>query len=666
MERSMSRKEGYAVLIVDDDPLVHSSMAAYLSRTGIATAVASSGQSALELFGQIKPDVVVADLRMPAMDGLDLLKNIKKTGSTVPVILMTGSPDTASAIQALQDGAYDYIVKPVHLPMLSEKIRKALDTKDGPSRNTTLSEIVAQNTVTSELAATTNMDALLDIVFRYGCELTDAPIGAIFLRGANKSELLCVRRRGLSAPVTGPLNAENERYAIVQQAFATGKSIRIEQGIVIRGESPEVFGPGNLFRKIHALVAVPMTISREVVGVFLVERELPAPPFTEIDGTRIEMLASQAGIAINNATLYASLNRKLAELTVVSTFSERIMGKNDKGELIRALFEKVREHCEVDAIAFFLVQQRRPEFFYWTRGVLGEADLTALRAELLDRLQQQIAGTVGEGGMIRVDLPSTENDAGVLRPPFAFKHIVPVAWQEGELGIFFAGAISQRFENSGSETLIEGLLNQIRIALVNAKLYNDMKNSYLRTIKALAIAVDSKDAYTSGHSENVMLLAEELAREIKECDTRRISIIRDAGLLHDIGKIGVPMDILNKPGALTYDEFNGVMKNHSTLGANIVKNVPFLTDLYKLILHHHEHFDGSGYPSGLKGEEIPLGARILHVVDAFDAMTSNRPYRSSLGAKEAIRRLIADSGSHFDPAIVNAFLTILKRKGFFK
>ena len=104
------------------------------------------------------------------------------------------------------------------------------------------------------------------------------------------------------------------------------------------------------------------------------------------------------------------------------------------------------------------------------------------------------------------------------------------------------------------------------------------------------------------------------------------------------------------------------MKTHSTLGANIVRDVPFLRDLYKMILYHHEHYDGNGYPDGLRGEQIPLGARILHVADAFEAMTSNRPYRTSLGRTEAIRRLRQESGKQFDPSIIAAFLRVAEKK----
>jgi putative nucleotidyltransferase with HDIG domain len=158
-----------------------------------------------------------------------------------------------------------------------------------------------------------------------------------------------------------------------------------------------------------------------------------------------------------------------------------------------------------------------------------------------------------------------------------------------------------------------------------------------------------------------MNIAEEIAREMN-LDEKNIGIIRDAGLLHDIGKIGIPGQILNKPGPLTYEEFNGIMKTHSSLGANIVRDVPFLQGLYKLILHHHEHFDGSGYPDGIKGEQIPMGARILHVADAFEAMTSNRPYRTSLGEVEALRRLVAAKSTQFDPAVIDAFLRFAYRK----
>jgi putative nucleotidyltransferase with HDIG domain len=252
------------------------------------------------------------------------------------------------------------------------------------------------------------------------------------------------------------------------------------------------------------------------------------------------------------------------------------------------------------------------------------------------------------------------NVKGVSSVP-EFKHILPVAWEEFKFGAFYFESSTKPENKAETTALLSNLVNQARIALTNSKLYSDIKENYIRTIKALAIAVDAKDTYTHGHSENVMNIAEEIAREM-DLDEKTIGIIRDAGLLHDIGKIGIPGYILNKPGPLTYEEFNGIMKTHSALGANIVKDVPFLQGLYKLILHHHEHYDGNGYPDGIKGEQIPLGARILHVADAFEAMTSNRPYRHSLGEVEALKRLVDAKSTHFDPAVIDAFLRFAYRK----
>ena len=168
----MSRKEDRRILIVDDDQLLCSTISLYLSKEGITTVVASDGKKALQLFAETKPDVVVADLRMPVMDGLDFLENIKKTGSTTPVIITTGNPDMSSAIRALQDGAYDYLLKPVHLPVLVEKIHKAFETSRLTRENMVLSEVVSLYNITSKLAATHNTDALLNVIFRYGLELT--------------------------------------------------------------------------------------------------------------------------------------------------------------------------------------------------------------------------------------------------------------------------------------------------------------------------------------------------------------------------------------------------------------------------------------------------------------------------------------------------------------
>jgi putative nucleotidyltransferase with HDIG domain len=209
---------------------------------------------------------------------------------------------------------------------------------------------------------------------------------------------------------------------------------------------------------------------------------------------------------------------------------------------------------------------------------------------------------------------------------------------------------------------ISSIAHQTCVALTNARLYEEIKENHLRTIKALAIAVDAKDKYTRGHSENVMKYSLATTEEMGILDQKINDDIQNAALLHDIGKIGIPGHILNKPGMLSPEEFNGVMKGHVKVGANIIREIPFLKDLVPLVLHHHERYDGKGYPDGLRGEDIPVGARILSVADSFEAMTSDRPYRKALSLKTASHQLIISKGTQFDPYIVDFFIAMLKKK----
>jgi putative nucleotidyltransferase with HDIG domain len=387
-------------------------------------------------------------------------------------------------------------------------------------------------------------------------------------------------------------------------------------------------------------------------------------PFTDEQLAHKIEQAQQVGNALVNSNLYETVNRKLLELQVVSSYSEKLMGMVDEYDVIHALFETAIRHFDVDFIAFLVVQRRTHEFLYWSRYAIDEKTLQEFGSETIAVFNRAAETNIRRRRTVynAVKLDGQPGDPLHL-PLLAFRYVVPLCWDDLRFGAVFFGAVAEPGQASGKLALLSSIVGQTRIALTNTKLYGDMKENYIRTIKALAIAVDAKDTYTHGHSENVMNIADEIARELN-VDEKIIGSIRDAGLLHDIGKIGIPGYILNKPGPLTYEEFNGIMKTHSTLGANIVRDVPFLRDLHKLILYHHEHYDGKGYPDGLKGEQIPLGARILHVADAFEAMTSNRPYRNSLGRAEAIRRLIEGSGKQFDPSIIAAFLQLAKRKNW--
>jgi putative nucleotidyltransferase with HDIG domain len=186
----------------------------------------------------------------------------------------------------------------------------------------------------------------------------------------------------------------------------------------------------------------------------------------------------------------------------------------------------------------------------------------------------------------------------------------------------------------------------------------ELNRVFLSTIEALALAIDAKDQVTHGHIRRVQRYTMALADALGVRDTKQLDALRAAALLHDTGKLAVPEYILNKPGPLTASEFER-MKVHAAVGADILKSIDFPYPVEPIVRHHHENWDGSGYPAGLKGSEIPVGARILSVVDCYDALTSDRPYRPRYSREHAVQVLRERRGTMYDPWVVDGFLSIL-------
>ncbi len=184
------------------------------------------------------------------------------------------------------------------------------------------------------------------------------------------------------------------------------------------------------------------------------------------------------------------------------------------------------------------------------------------------------------------------------------------------------------------------------------KIINDF---YLRSVHSLVKAIEAKDEYTRGHSERVTIYSLEIGKMIS--DETDLEKLRIAGILHDLGKIGVPESVLNKPGKLTKEEFEMVRK-HPQNGVQILEPIEFLKDVFPIILHHHEKYDGTGYPSGLFRGNIPLESRVLAIADTFDAMTSTRAYRKALSTDEALAEIKRCKGTQFDPRLADIFIKI--------
>jgi HD-GYP domain-containing protein (c-di-GMP phosphodiesterase class II) len=214
----------------------------------------------------------------------------------------------------------------------------------------------------------------------------------------------------------------------------------------------------------------------------------------------------------------------------------------------------------------------------------------------------------------------------------------------------------------GAMRTIGMIAQQAAFAIDNARLYKDLQTTYIETVTALANAIEIRDPYTHGHTDRVKVLARAIGAKLG-WDDERLANLWMGCTLHDIGKIGVPDSVLSKPGPLTADEF-AVMKTHPEIGAKIIEGVPFLKAAVPYVYYHHERYNGTGYPTGAAGEEIPIEGRLLAVVDAFDAITSDRPYRRSQSIAAAREELRIFSGIQFDPLILDVFFQVLDSSDF--
>jgi len=207
--------------------------------------------------------------------------------------------------------------------------------------------------------------------------------------------------------------------------------------------------------------------------------------------------------------------------------------------------------------------------------------------------------------------------------------------------------------------LLSTVANQGATAVANAERYATLQDAYLATVRSLAAAIDAKDAYTRGHSDRVALYAAVVGDRVGLSPDEHLAL-EFAAYLHDIGKIGVSERVLNKPGRLDAHEIAQIVE-HPTIGATILEPVAFPWEITPIVRHHHERWDGSGYPAGLAGDEIPLLARILSVADSHEAMVSDRPYRSGLSEADALAELKRCSGTQFDGRIVDLFCDAVRK-----
>jgi putative nucleotidyltransferase with HDIG domain len=362
------------------------------------------------------------------------------------------------------------------------------------------------------------------------------------------------------------------------------------------------------------------------------------------------------------------LEQKIAELESSRELVKRLLSRIGTAinsyegidNLLNLIIENTAAALEAEMGSLMLVDGEKQELTLKT---------TWARHELpLDRRQRVKLGEGLTGWVAREGhaMRGTGNQtllgfAGTGRDEDGLILCVPLTLRDQPMGVVTVlRKAGGRPFSEDDEMLLSSIAAQMAVAIENYRLNLDVERTYLETIMALALAVEAKDPYSAGHSKRVGFYATQIGEKLG-LDAEMLRTLNNAGILHDIGKIGIKDEILLKPSPLTPDE-QKIMQQHSVIGEAIVKPVKSLSRVVELVRCHHERYDGAGYPSALKGDQIPLGARILAVADAYDSMVTDRPYRKRLAIDEAKAELRKGVGAQHDPAIVEAFLQVLAEK----
>ncbi len=417
---------------------------------------------------------------------------------------------------------------------------------------------------------------------------------------------------------------------------------------------------------VRSWIGVPLEIRDQRIGVLTVDHH-KADRYSGRDAQLVLNFANQAAIALENHRLYHEAQRRMSRIESFLEIDRAISGSLDLQTTMEVLISQLLHSLNVDAAAVLLFDANlqslnyfsgkgfRTDFLKYTTLELGKG--LAGRAALERQMIQIPDLTAQETSLHQSHLLDQEGFITYLAVPLIAKGEIV-----GVLEVFHRSLLEP---NAEWLSYLEALAGQAAIAIDRLNLFNEIERSnveliqaYDATIEGWAKAIELRDSDTEGHSRRVVQLTLQLARRmgIRGAD---LAHIRRGALLHDIGKMAIPDRILSKPGELSPEEWK-IMQEHPLLAYQMLSSIEYLRPALDIPYYHHERWDGSGYPRGLKGKEIPLAARVFAVVDVWDALQSDRPYREAWSQDQALAYISDEAGGHFDPEVVAAFLQMME------
>ena len=615
------------------------------------------------------PALIITDWLLPDGQGTDL---IGKNGnlSNVPVVLMTSHGNERVAVEALKAGALDYIVKSestlADMPHIAERALREWDNIIQRKRveqelRRRVAELEVVNRISTALRLAIRKDQILESLLDEILAHLKAETGLIWLYRPETAQLEPACGRGWLAEIATPIDYGR---CIAGFVFVSGET-RISENLVDDPLAEE--GIAKSFLPGWGGTWIPIRMAEQVVGVLLIA----TPSTRQATSDEVHLLttiAEMAGNAIHRASLYEQTERNLQRLNALRTIDIAITSSTELRLSLSVLLTQARLLLDADAIVILKVNPLLQTLEFLAGKDFPSSSIENIRL----RLGQGYAGMVALERRL-VSIPNVTkslkdgNRMDIIRTKtFQAYHAVPLIARghlKGVLEIFHKRPFQPT--KDWLETL-DALAGQAAIAIENAELFDELEKSntqlrlaYDATIEGWSRALDMRDRETEGHTQRVAEMTVDLARLMGFTEDELVHIRRGA-LLHDIGKMAIPDSILNKPAPLTESEWK-IMRQHPTLAKSMLASIEYLRPALDIPYHHHERWNGSGYPDGLKGEAIPLAARIFAVVDVWDALRAPRPYRQAWPAREIEHFLETESGRLFDPQVVKLFLQKVAR-----